>query len=70
LKATKNFTREKYSMTFDELWRMNLAEEKRRLDSTSGREQLGTQTIDEESRNELELTDEDRTFLLQVGIMP
>ena len=57
-------------MTFDELWRMNLAQEKRRLDSTSGGEQLGTQTIDEESRNGLELTNEDRTFLLQVGIRP
>ena len=57
-------------MTFDELWRMNLAEEKRRLDSTSGRGQLGTQTIDEESRNELELIDEDHVFLLQLGIRP
>ena len=55
-------------MTFDELWRMNLAEEKRRLERTSGGEQLGTQTIDEESRNELGLTDEDRAFLLQVGV--
>jgi hypothetical protein len=57
-------------MTFDELWRMNLAEEKRRLERTSGSERLGTQTIDEESRNELELTDEDRAFLLQVGVRP
>ena len=57
-------------MIFDELWRMNLAEEKRRLERTSGSEQLGTQTIDEESRNELELTDEDRAFLLQVGVRP
>ena len=57
-------------MTFDELWRMNLAEEKRRLERTSGSEQLGTQTIDEESRNELQSTDEDHTFLLQVGIRP
>ena len=55
-------------MTFDERWRMNLAQEKRRLDSTSGGEQLGAQTIDEESWNELELTNEDRAFLLQVGI--
>ena len=39
-------------MTFDEQWRMNLAQEKRRFYSTSGREQLGTPTIDEESRNE------------------
>ena len=57
-------------MTFDELWRLNLAEEKRRLKRTSGSEQLGTQTTDEESRNELELTDEDRGFLLQVGVRP
>jgi hypothetical protein len=57
-------------MTFDELWRMNLAEAKRRSDSASGREQLGSQTIDEVSRNELELTNEDRTFLLQMGIRP
>ena len=55
-------------MTFDERWRMNLTQEKRRLDSTSGGEQLGAQTIDEESWNELELTNEDRAFLLQVGI--
>jgi hypothetical protein len=54
-------------MTFDELWRMNLAEKKRRRDSTSGG---GTQTIDEESRNEMELTDEDRAFLFQAGIRP
>jgi hypothetical protein len=52
-------------MPFDELWRMNLAEEKRRFDSASG-----TQTTAEESQHELELTDEDRTFLLQVGITP
>ena len=57
-------------MTFDELWRMNLAPEKGPVDSTSGGEQLGTQTIDEESPNELELSNEDRTFLLQVGIRP
>ena len=30
----------------------------------------GKCSIDEESRNELELTNEDRTFLLQVGIRP
>ena len=54
-------------MTFDELWRMNLAEKKKRADSTS---EASTQTIDEESRNELELTDEDRAFLSQVGIRP
>jgi hypothetical protein len=57
-------------MTFDELWRMNLAQEKGPLDSTSGGKELGTQTIDEESHNELELTNADRTFLLQVGIRP
>jgi len=54
-------------MTFDQLWRMNLAEEKRPTDSASG---SGTQPIHEESRGELELTDEDRAFLLQVGIRP
>ena len=53
------------SMAFDELWRMNLAEEKKRTTSTSA---ASTQTIDEESRSELELTGEDRTFLSQVGI--
>ena len=52
-------------MTFDQLWRMNLADEKRRTDSASGN---GTQPIDEESRTELELTYEDRAFPLQVGI--
>jgi hypothetical protein len=30
----------------------------------------GTQPIDEGNRSELELTDEDRAFLLQVGIRP
>jgi hypothetical protein len=54
-------------MTFDELWRMNLAGEKRRTDSASGR---GRQPIDEEGRSELQLTDEDRAFLLQAGIRP
>ena len=47
-------------MTFDELWRTNLAEEKKRTDSAS---EASTQTIDDKSRNELELTDEDRAFL-------
>jgi hypothetical protein len=57
--------------SFDEMWRMlNWTEQKTRLDSTNGGEQAATQAIDEESRNELELTDEDRTFLLQVGIRP
>jgi hypothetical protein len=54
-------------MTFDQLWRLNLAEKKRRTDSASG---SGTQPIDEGNRSELELTDEDRAFLLQVGIRP
>jgi hypothetical protein len=52
-------------MTFDELCRMNLTEHKKRIDSASGG---ATQTMDEESRDELALTDEDRAFLLQVGI--
>jgi hypothetical protein len=55
-------------MIFDELWRMNLAEEKKGLDSPSRREQHRMQTIGEEDQNELELTGEDRTFLSQVGI--
>jgi len=54
-------------MLFDQLWRVHLAKEERRTDSTSGSD---TQTTDEESRIELELTDEDRAFLLQVGIRP
>jgi len=45
-------------------------EAKRQLNSTRGAEQLGKQMIDEESRNELQSTDEDHTFLLQVGIRP
>jgi hypothetical protein len=58
-------------MNLGELWlKMNLAEQQTQSDSTNAWEQLGTQAIDEESRNELELTDEDRTFLLQVGIRP
>ena len=58
-------------MNFDDLWPlMNSAEEKTRLDSTNALEHPGMEAMDEESRNELELTDEDRTFLLQVGIRP
>jgi hypothetical protein len=58
-------------MNLGELWlMMNLAEQETRLDSTNAGEHLGMQAIDEESRNELELTHEDRTFLLQVGIRP
>jgi hypothetical protein len=55
-------------MIFDELWRMNLAEGKKGLDSPSGGKQLRPQTIEEEDRNDLELTGEDRAFLSQVGI--
>jgi hypothetical protein len=51
-------------MTFDELWRMNLTEQE--ANRFSKRDV--TQTMDEESRDELALTDEDRAFLLQVGI--
>jgi hypothetical protein len=57
-------------MIFDELWRMNLTGENKRLDLTSGKENPGRETVDEESRNELELTDADLVFLLQVGIKP
>jgi hypothetical protein len=52
-------------MTFDELWRMKFFEEKGQTDSTST---TGTQTVNEQARDKLELTDEDRAFLLQVGI--
>ena len=57
-------------MNLGELWLGNLAEQKTRLDSTNAWEELGTQAIDEENRNKLELTDNDRTFLQQVGIRP
>jgi hypothetical protein len=51
-------------MTFDEIWRMNLVKEKDRKDLTNE----GTEMEVEQNRNDLELTEEDRAFLLQVGI--
>jgi hypothetical protein len=57
-------------MTFDELWRMNLTDDRKQLDLTIGREQLSKGTTEEEIRDELELSAEDRAFLWQVGIKP
>lgn len=52
-------------MTFDALWRANLAREQRRTDKMPG-----TQTVVVKDTKDLELADEDRIFLLQVGIKP
>jgi hypothetical protein len=57
-------------MTFDALWRANLAQEQRRTDTPKGQEMPGTQTVVVKDTKDLELTDEDRILLLQVGIKP
>ena len=57
-------------MTFDALWRANLAQEQRRTDMPKGQEMPGTQTVVVKDTKDLELTDEDRILLLQVGIKP
>ena len=57
-------------MTFDALWRANLAQEQCRTDTPNGQEMPGTQTVVVKDTKDLELADEDRIFLLQVGIKP
>jgi hypothetical protein len=52
-------------MTFDELWRMNLAGEKKQGDLTAAG---GTQMTEEVAPKKMELTEEDRAFLLQIGV--
>jgi hypothetical protein len=60
-------------MTFDELWRANLAQKRRRTDSVRPMKSPVDRTVElaeVKDPNELELTAEDRTFLLQIGIRP
>jgi hypothetical protein len=57
-------------MTFDELWRINLAQEQRPTDSAKRGDLPVTRTVIMKDPTELELTDEDRLFLSQVGIRP
>jgi hypothetical protein len=57
-------------MTFDALWRANLAQEQRRTDTPKGQEMPGIQTVVVKDTKDLNLTDEDRILLLQVGIKP
>jgi hypothetical protein len=48
----------------------NLAQEQRRPDTPKGQEMPGTQTVVVKDTKDLELADEDRIVLLQVGIKP
>lgn len=57
-------------MTFDELWRLNLAQEQRPAYSGNEAEVFGMHTAPGENPNELKLTAEDHEFLSQVGIKP
>ena len=60
-------------MTFDELWRANLAHKRRRTDSVKPAESPVNRTVkvaEVQDPKELNLTAEDRVFLLQVGIRP
>jgi hypothetical protein len=55
-------------MTFDELWRLNLAQEQRPILSLEKPEVVPAQSAPRQNLNELELTAEDYEFLSQVGI--
>jgi hypothetical protein len=57
-------------MTFDELWRVNLAPQQRRTDSAKRSTPPVVQPVIVKDPDELELTEEDRLFLSQVGIRP
>ena len=57
-------------MTFDELWRLNLAQENRPLSSDRTRAGVSLRTVAVQNSDELPLTAEDRIFLIQVGIKP
>ena len=57
-------------MTFDALWRANLAQEQRRTDTPKGEEMPGTRTVVVKDTKDLELADKDGIFLLRVGIKP
>ena len=57
-------------MTFDELWRLNLAQEQGPILSFEKPEAVTTQSVPPQNLNGLELTAEDHEFLSQVGIKP
>jgi hypothetical protein len=57
-------------MTFDELWRLNLAQEQGPILSFEKPEVATTQSAPPQNLNGLELTAEDHEFLSQVGIKP
>lgn len=55
-------------MTFDELWRVNLDQERARGDSLEKADAVGRVAVPGESANELLLTAEDCVFLSALGI--
>jgi hypothetical protein len=55
-------------VTFDELWRLNLAQEQGSILSFEKPEVVATQSAPRQNLNDLELTAEDYEFLSQVGI--
>jgi len=55
-------------MTFDELWRVNLDQERARRDSVEKAEAVGLLAVPGENANELLLTAEDCVFLSALGI--
>jgi hypothetical protein len=57
-------------MTFDELWRLNLAQEQGPILSFEKPEVVTTQSAPPQNLSGLELTAEDHEFLSQVGIKP
>jgi hypothetical protein len=57
-------------MTFDELWRLNLAQEDGPVDSAYKKAAVCVSTVLRKEPDELRLTAEDIVFLLSVGIKP
>jgi hypothetical protein len=55
-------------MTFDELWRVNLDQQRARGDSVEKTEAVGLLAVPGENANELLLTAEDCVFLSALGI--
>jgi hypothetical protein len=55
-------------MTFDELWRVNLGQERARGDSVEKAEAIALRAVSGENANELLLTAEDCVFLSALGI--
>jgi hypothetical protein len=57
-------------MTFDELWRLNLARQQRPDDLAKEQESAGADGAPVASSDELNLTAQDCEFLSHVGISP